>query len=774
ILTGPASFEVTVDRNGASRSELTFIYQLETPVSQPVNVPVSYVDKDGNKVATDTVFTAGEGKHPVQAAPGDLKEGYTLRAGEDAVKYVTITNNEATPASLSFVYEQMAAPTPTAPPTPKAALVKVVYKAEDGTQLYTTTVPCKEGEQTLIEANLNNVNTTMYQLVGESRYIITVDANGNPSQQEVVFLFKDITVKKAVIKIHFRDEAGSTLAPSQEQTLNPGTTSIHAQPAGLAQGYVLKSASPVDVVVNQSGVSSQDEVVFLYEKAATATPVATSTPEPTTIPFDVTTMDRYAYPTGDSINFRNSPDASAKDNIITTLSQKDLVHILGSIKNRQGEEWYLADVNGQEGFLKATVARLLTFNEVAAIFGWTPEPTASPAPSSDPMKDGEIIDRWAEVTVKGGLNLRAKADKSSSRITTLETGERIWVFTQQTAGNDIWFKVKAGGKDGYVMAEYIRLYSLQESETYQATLASPMPYQATPTPTQAPVTSAPPTDTPAPTEPPAASPTPAVYQGPALTIRQAALRTGIGRQGEQVMEMLEVNTLVQVWNQTWIEEEGWSQVQVIADKQIGYVPNASLRYIDDQEAAFYLAQLEPKVTDAPPPTRQPDQRVGYSISRGENVPLRAFPDTNAQIIALLPEGAVVGVRGQDYTGGASWEVVQYGDSLGYVRSDQLRMLSATEEKNYLDSLRTPTPAVQFTPEPVTLNSPSSYGHITADRVRLRSEPSTSSRELKLMSKNAFALVYSSVKQQDGTWYHISQDGTVGYVHGDFFKVLPMG
>ncbi|NLX83842.1 MAG: hypothetical protein GXZ04_08560, partial [Clostridiales bacterium] len=120
------------------------------------------------------------------------------------------------------------------------------------------------------------------------------------------------------------------------------------------------------------------------------------------------------------------------------------------------------------------------------------------------------------------------------------------------------------------------------------------------------------------------------------------------------------------------------------------------------------------------------------------------------------------------------DVVQYGTFMGYVRSDQLRMLTPTEQQNYLDSLRPPTPAPAFTPEPVTLNSPSSYGYVTSDKVRLRAEASTSSRELKLMSKNAFALVYSSVQQADGTWYHISQDGHVGYVHGDFFKVLPMG
>ncbi|NLX83325.1 MAG: SH3 domain-containing protein, partial [Clostridiales bacterium] len=770
-LTEPESFDIVVDINGASRTAVTFVYELTSPVSRPVDVPVYYVDEAGKHVASSAVFTAGEGKHGFQAAPADLQEGYALKEGEDPVKYVTVTNNQANPSSLTFIYQKIIAPTDTPVPAPKAALVKVLYKSEDGETLYSTTVPCKEGEQTVIDVNLGNVNTTMYQLMSEASHTITVDKNGNPSQQEIIFLFKDITVKTATIDIHYRDEAGKTLAPSGSKTIEPGTTAIHAQPEGLKEGYVLVGQSPVDVVLSESGAKSQEEVVFVYTIPATDTPTPTQTPEPTLIPFDVTPMDRYAYPTGDQVNFRSSPDASSSaNNAIDTLSKKDLIHVLGTLKNRQGEEWYLADVKGKEGFIKAAVARLLTFNEVAAIFGWTPEPTATPAPSNDPMKDGEIIDRWAEVSAKGGVNMRAKPEKGSSRITALDTGERIWVFTQQTVGSDVWYSVRANGKDGFVMAEFLRLYSKQESEQYQATLASPMPYAATPTPAAASDTPVPETAAPTASTPPTVSPTPALYQGPALTIRQSALRTGIGRPDEPVLEMLEVNTLVQVWNQTWIDDEGWSQVQVMADKQIGYVPNASLRYIDDQEAAFYLQQLEPKVTEAP--TRPPEQRVGYSITRGENVPVRAFPDTNAQIVTLLPEGAVVGVRGQDYAASASWDVVQYGTFMGYVRSDQLRMLTPTEQQNYLDSLRTPTPAPAFTPEPVTLNSPSSYGYVTKV-VNFRKQPSTSAEKISSLKTNAFALVLGTEIIDGVTWYKINQAGTVGYVMGDYFKVLTL-
>ncbi|MDI9520774.1 MAG: SH3 domain-containing protein [Bacillota bacterium] len=773
VQTGQSVYHVTVDISGADLDPVIFVYKLETAVSRPVDVVVSYVDENGNKVASDTVLTLNEGQNPVTANPMDLMEGYALLESEDTTKYVTVTQNTATPPSLSFVYRLVAEVSPTPPPAPKAALVNVLYKNEAGDILYSTSVPCKEGENNVIAVDLNQVNQQIYQLISEPEVIITVDAEGNPSQQEVVFLFKDITVKSATITVHYRDEAGSEVSPSQTVTIQTGTWQVQAKPDKLPEGCTLISEGTVTVSLSPAGVLSREDVVFVYAKPATPTPEPTASPEPTVLPFDIKSMDEYAYPIKDGINFRSSPDSASKDNIISVVNAKDLAHILGSVKNRQGEEWYLTDINGQEGFLKATVARVLTFNEAAALFNWTPTPAPEPSPSNDPMTDGEVIDRWAQVNSAGGVNLRSKTSTSSTRLATLENGERFWVYTQKTVNKVVWYSVLVNGKAGFVQADYARLFTKEESETYQASLPSPMPYQTTPTP-KVTATATPEVIAPTATPKPAQTTAPAVYQGPALTTIQAELRTGMNRQNEPVIEILPANTLVQVWNQTWIGNEGISQVQVMADKQVGYVPTSSLRYINEQEASYYLAQLQPKVSATPSPTRPLVQMTGFAISRGENVPLRAFTDTNAKIVSLIPEGAIVSVSGQEYVGGTVWHVVQHGTDLGYVREDQLRMLTPSESENYLNSLRTPIPQPVTTPIPITLDSPSSYGYVSKDRVRLRSEPSTKSREIKLLSKNAFALVYGSSVQADGTWYHVSHNGTIGYIHGDYFKVLPMG
>jgi uncharacterized protein YgiM (DUF1202 family) len=773
-LIGPQSEQIEVGPDGASPEEVTFVYQLIPPVSQKVNVVVSYVDEAGQRVAADTVFIAGEGKHSVPAAPTDLQEGYALLPGEDPAKYVTITQNIATPESLQFVYRKTESATATPPTALKAPLVNITYKTEADHILYTTTVPCKEGDETEISVELARVDSAVYQLVNEPIHIITVDAAGNPSQREVVFVFRDITVKTAVITIHYRDDQGKTLSPSQTLTIQTGTHTVPAAPDSLPEGYLLIGNNAVEVTLNPSGVLSQDTVIFVYAKPATPTPSPTATQVATPIPYDVTPMDRYAVSTNDNINYRSSPDTAPKDNILGQVSQKDVLHVQGMVTNQKNEKWYLVEISGRQAFISANFTRLWEFNEAAAYFGWTPTPSPEPQPSPDPFKDGEIIDRWAEVTDSKGVNMREKTNTTSKKLASLSAGTRFWVYTQQTVGEDVWYSVMANGKKGFVMAKYTRLYSAQESAQYQVTLASPMPYSATPAPTIPPASDVPHTQTPDPTETTPISTTSPAYIGPALTIRQTALRTGVSVQDEQIMEMLEVNTLVHVTSQTWVGQEGWSLVTVVADKQAGYVPNASLRYIDESEAAYYLAQLQPQASATTSPTRQPDQRTGYSITRGENVPLRAFPDTNAQIVTLLPEGAVVNVRGQEYTAGTTWDIVQYGESFGYVRSDQLRIFNQSEVENYLNSLRTPTPVPAYTPEPVTLDSPSSYGYVSGDRVILRSEPSTRAKELKLMNKYSFALVYGSSVQSDGIWYRINLDGTVGHVRGDLFTVLSMG
>ena len=123
-------------------------------------------------------------------------------------------------------------------------------------------------------------------------------------------------------------------------------------------------------------------------------------------------------------------------------------------------------------------------------------------------------------------------------------------------------------------------------------------------------------------------------------------------------------------------------------------------------------------------------------------------------------------------------MVQYNGQWGCVRGDQMRMLSQAETEAYLQSQQAtliPDVTQAPTPEPISQNSLSSYGHVQSNaKVNLRAQPSKSADRLRLLDNNAFALVLGTVVNSEGTWYHVSQAGTEGYIHGDYFKVLTLG
>jgi len=316
--------------------------------------------------------------------------------------------------------------------------------------------------------------------------------------------------------------------------------------------------------------------------------------------------------------------------------------------------------------------------------------------------------------------------------------------------------------------------SRQESDRIQASLASPMP-TATPLPTPF-VPTAEPTFTPVPTDIPTPVPTatPVPYTGYALTLWQVPLRTGVT--DDTILEWMPADSLVYVNGQTYVNGESWSTLRSMESGNYGFIQHNALMLISNEQAQPYLDMITQMQN---PTTPEPQQQYGYAMTLGDGVPLRSFADTNAEIMMQLPFAAVASVRGQVFAGGTTWHLVQFNGMWGYVRADQMRMMSEEEVQSYLQSLEKGTPLpteVPYTPAPITQESLSSYGHVQSNsgKVNMRSEPSTEATRLKLLDNYAFALVMGSETGADGkTWYKVSQAGTEGYIQGDYFKVLTL-
>ena len=770
-ISGESRYTVNAAYEGATPDSITFYYKQR--LSAPVDIMVHYLDTQGNPVASSQKLQCADGTNAVEANPEDLKEGFALSESSPKTQYVIVKNGEANPSQITFVYEKMheetQAPTSTPKPAPKVALVKVYYRDQFGKNLIDPpdTVSCVENEENLITVDESRVDASLYQLASEKTQKVVVDSEGNAAPNEVVFLFKDLSVdRKAEVTVRYLDTEGSSVAPDQVVQVGVGETIIKNS-FSAPEGY--KALEPFEhkIVLSRTGELSIDTVVFTYEKLP-----STPTPSPSEFPYEITPMDRYAYPRSNSINFRSEPRVS-KDNVISVVTTEDLAHITGSLVNSQDELWYEAEINGQKGFIRENVTRLLSKEEAESALGYTSAPTKEPTPEPSAIVDGVPINRWGVANV-GSLNTRKKASKSADVVAKLKKGDEMFVFQQQTVDGEAWYVIKVNNKDAFVSSEFVDIMSQEESDRKQASLNSPVPgitlppVDATDTPSPT-FTAIPVTATPVPATAP-----PAAYLGYALTTRETNLSTGVGNTGELTIALLPKNTIVLINGQTYVDGIAWDMVDALPIRQNGYVKDSDLKRISSAEAEPYLNALQ--AAPAATPTAAPplQQFSGFGITNGQNVPMRADMNTNAKILEMLPRDEIVQVYGQEYGDGDIWHISRHSENYGFIRQDQLRLLSLEEEANYLASLRVTLPPIATPQIPPASSSLSSYGYVTADKVRLRKDASRDAAYIKMMDHNQFALVLGSKTDKEGKlWYHINQAGTEGYVMSDYFTVLPM-
>jgi len=99
------------------------------------------------------------------------------------------------------------------------------------------------------------------------------------------------------------------------------------------------------------------------------------------------------------------------------------------------------------------------------------------------------------------------------------------------------------------------------------------------------------------------------------------------------------------------------------------------------------------------------------------------------------------------------------------------MMTVQEENAYLDSLATPEPTSNATPEPYNPDNLSSYGYVSDSSVNFRKEANTSSSRIRQLKQYAFCLVLGTAEVDGVTWYRVNYGGQEGYVHGKYFKQM---
>ncbi len=745
---------VAVDAQGTPEmAEVVFVYE---PVEEPM-VLVKCLGKDGKEVLVSKYITCAIGQRTIIEAPA--VEGYTLTG--DSQKAVTVdASGKATPGEIEFTY------------VPDLVIVRIVYKDQsNNTEFFSTSQTFRINTENTVSVDMSTV-PDVFELADDAEKTVIINADGTPDPSEVVFYFRAVVNTVVNVSVHYLDKATNIMVASDSfQECYEGTNIVKAAPIDLKPGYIPEGSDIQNVIIRSDGSAEPGEVIFYYLMQMTAVPVP-DIPDGTQFPYDVEYTDIYAFPNTSSINFRSSPSTTGKGNVLGTISKNDIIHLVGRVTLENGDTWYLAEIEGITGFVSGKYVRPAGQDEINRAFGYT----ASPAPTGIP--DGYPIEKWA-ATTKAKVNVRSEASKKSRLVVQAERkNTQLWVYDSLTVDNEKWYHIKLDGKDGYVLAELVELKTDEESLRIQMSLATAVPTH-TPDSTRMATSVVTPSPTPywtyVPTDIPTPDPTPEPerYTGYAITSRDTTLY--YTADFAQRLAVVPEDTLVLIKAQIYIDGWCWDSIDFMNSGESGFMIDDDLKHISNDDAKAFADRLHATNTPTVIPTAVPAQQTGFAATLGDNVVIRSFPGTNAQIIQVLPRNTVLLIHGQEYEQDDIWDLVNIDGDWGYIRHDLLRLLTQDEIFAYLDTLKTPTPLPVPTPTvvPVTGYNLSSYGYVDGDKVNLRAEPKQRSGSLKIMERFAFALVLGYEEMDGRIWYRISQAGTEGYIREDLFHVLTL-
>ncbi|MBR6029092.1 MAG: hypothetical protein IKP40_08370 [Clostridia bacterium] len=778
------TFFLTVGTLPAAEFEGT--QQPQQPQQQmTATVMIGYYDSaTGSLMETGTFGPYPDGEYIIQAQPSTLDSSW--QPDGDTSARVVISYGQAQPSMVSFFYTRASAPTQppaTQPPAtqPPATATPYVIPVSEPAVVMVQHVDAETGaalmppEMLTLTDGWHTVSPRMdisgYDPESDTSEQVHV-AGGVANPSDITFRYRasrpqaTATARTALITVRYLDaDTGRSLSPDQIYDYGDGDYLIEARPASLPDGY--QPAGDTAVIVSVSGgVASMPQINFYYRYQAPATEV----------PIAVSVTVHLMNTQGQQVGFYSH-----------SLSQAGVSQI-------PVDERYVPSEYSAAGVALQSVT-VYTDGSVSPTDIYY---TLSRRPAAEtPIPHGELINRWSRTT--SSVRFREGSSTSDRVIRNLSNGSWVWAIRDVcNSAGEYWTYVQVDGRYGYIMSSYLDVLSQAESDSRQNSLYTPAPYSDWGAPTEPPIVTVQPNITAQPTK----------YMGYAQALNAADVRETTDSRSAQTGSLVS-GELVYVEDQRYDSRgAAWSLITSMENGTQGYVPDAYLKHINQTEAQIILDAIDlnrqmnaterpaysPTAYVSPTPTAyvvQPtvsptatapdNQVVGYAYTIGDDVRLRSTYSDRSVILNTLRRNTAVFVAGQIYNpeDGWYWHSVQYTGTVGYIRSDMLRMMSAQEQNDYLRGIGTATPAPQTTPEPLNGLSLSSYGYVTNltgnSFVNMRREPSTGSKVVRRLYQYALCRVYGSTQAGGKTWYNVSYDNgvTTGYVVEDYFHHMTL-
>ena len=732
---------IPFENGAATQTDVTFTYQRPEAVA---TVNVHYVA--GNvEFATDTVEIT-ESNNTVSPKPELIPADYSVVDANPVT--IPFENGAATQTDVTFTYA--------APVIPTEGIVTFRFVDGQGN-------PLRDAVQTTVA---NGVYTDLsayqaaidgYDCIGVSANQLTVE-NGAANPAEVIFTYQRKPVNGKVRVVYLAD--GVEFSNEERQLTVLGENTVAPDASLVPSDYTAVDVAPVTVTLYEDGSVEPQTVTFTYQKPQT--------------------------PTAANVTFRfvDEKGSEIQQSLVVSLEngtygEADLAEYRAEIKGYTYQGVSAGQVVSQDG--KA--------NPDTVTFSYKQKTTATlevryvDAIGQQVMGSPEYIE-LPKGTTTVALNTRyvpSGYQPSTNYPTsyTVTVGDDLvaepitfhLVSTSVKATVEIHYLV-TGSSDATMIA------SVKKELTPGKTVLEPDPsvvpsgYEiVTDVPQSAEITV---------DDLGIATPNlvnfyckktqSEIYTGYAVTTVQTGLRGAYNLKDSSVKKMLAPNTLIYINGQATVENTLFDSCRVmLGSDDVGIVKDSDVRHITAAEAQALIDQWN---REHPATPDQPTTSVaGYYITTAEGVPLRYGPNAYTATIAQLPLDSVVYVTQQQTVNGVDWYVAYYNGNAGYIRADQmLRKMTEAEINKYMAGQKTTAPtSPSKTAAPYDPYGKSSYGYVTSNSVNFRETPN--GKKMKTLSKYAFAYIIGSKEVNGVTWYYVNQNGTMGWVHGDYFHQL---
>lgn len=470
-----------------------------------------------------------------------------------------------------------------------------------------------------------------------------------------------------------------------------------------------------------------------------------NTPLPTEAP-DAGSLGQYVITTAGGVNVRKTPDGTCLTGPMSSKIPKGTIlrWYDAPVKQNNKVNWQKVDFNGLIGYIHSD------FFEYCDAYGnylpgptVVPEATATPKPTE--FNPSTATQQGTVTTTSGGLNFRRTAGgkvmyRQDGRIYRIERNVTLPYFGYESEGGYKWYYVydASTGTYGYLRHDFLIINS-------------------TVGPTEAPQQTG--------------------YVATSLSsvwLRDAP-KTGANTCGKIVKAgTVVLQTGYPVQDSSYANRY-WYPV-IIGDGTRGYLRSDCVFELAQWQVDYYN-QYGTCPTPTPGPATPRPGNSDYIITTAGDLWVREKPSKKAGVLfgnLQLDQDYVTKFYDTDEVSGVTWYKIQVNGSYGWVHGNFVRVLSNAEYDQWQGEQPTPTPKPTATPLP----DPSTFSDLaltTADKVILRSNYSTSSKELTRVYYEGTQLTYLGQYKQDNSmefyWFKVKYGTVTGWMHGDFVRVL---